>query len=123
MRRVQPENGKNIKVHLEGLVLGAEALLLFFFFFLNLAALDLSCSRQDLVPWPGMESRPLNGKFGVLTAEPLGKSPNSRYFPNFLKHWYTFIYTAAAMTVLSRDAMQSQRDDKMVCIQLYFFLS
>lgn len=80
MRRVQPENGKNIKVHLEGLVLGAEALLLLLFFF-NLAALDLSCSRQDLVvPWPGMGPRPLNGEFGVLTAGPLGKSPNSATF-------------------------------------------
>ena len=73
----QPENRKNSKMHLEGLVLGPEL----FFFFFNLAALDLSCSRQDLVvPWPGMEPRPLNGEFEVLTAGPLGKSPNSATF-------------------------------------------
>ena len=117
MRRAQPEDGKNSKVHLEGLVLGPEALLLFFF---NLAALDLSCSRQDLVvPWPGMEPRPLNGEFGVLTAGPLGKSPNSAAF-----------LTSSSIGIHSSTQLQpcpeqgcckSQRDDEMVCSKLYFF--
>ena len=52
-------------------------LLLFVFkkyLFIYLAALGLSCSTWDLVPWPEMELRPLHWESGVLATEPREKS-------------------------------------------------
>ena len=37
--------------------------------------LTLGCGFQDLVPWPGIEPRPLHWEHGVSATEPLGKSP------------------------------------------------
>ena len=48
-----------------------------YIFIIYLAALGLSCSMWDLVPWPETEPGPLHWKHGVLTTGPPGKSSES----------------------------------------------
>ena len=54
---------------------------LFFSIFIYLAASDLSCSRRDLVSWPGIETEPTElGAVGVLATGPPGKSLNCYFW-------------------------------------------
>ena len=48
--------------------------------FTYLGILGLSCSMWDLVPWPGIEPRPLRWEQGVLATGPRGKSPKFLIF-------------------------------------------
>ena len=43
-----------------------------FIYLIYLAVLGLSCGMWDLVPWPGIEPRPLHGERGVLAPGPPG---------------------------------------------------
>ena len=42
----------------------------------------LSCGTWDLVPWSGMEPRPLHWEWGVLATGPPGKSPPCHFLGN-----------------------------------------
>lgn len=47
---------------------------------LELQPLNLSCSRWELVPWPGMHSGPLPWEWGILATGPPGKCPHREDF-------------------------------------------
>ena len=46
--------------------------------------LHLSCGIWNLVPWPGIKPGLLHWEYGVLATGPLGKSPKTSYFNQWI---------------------------------------
>ena len=85
--------------------------LISFFFFFNLTAAGLTCSMQDLFPWPGIEPRP-----PALGAQSLSHWTTTLFLKiGFCTHTHTRLYSSSTQFLVQEATLSEECWQTSMC--------